>query len=76
MAERDVNVIAVSQTIVDRIGARRSTVVANGVSASAFDPLAPLPDWFAEIRAGGPLGRNDGEPGLTPVGLLPGPGAR
>lgn len=53
MAERDVNVITVSQTIADRIGARRSTVVPNGVNARAFDSVAPLPDWFAAI--GGPV---------------------
>lgn len=50
MAERDVNVIAVSQTIADRIGARRSTVVSNGVDARAFDSFVPLPDWFGSIR--------------------------
>jgi len=50
MAERDVNVITVSQTIADRIGARRSTVVPNGINASAFDSVGPVPDWFASIR--------------------------
>jgi glycosyltransferase involved in cell wall biosynthesis len=49
MAERDVNVITVSQAIADRIGARRSTVVPNGVNAHAFDSVGPLPDWFAAI---------------------------
>jgi teichuronic acid biosynthesis glycosyltransferase TuaH len=50
MAEGDVNVITVSQTIADRVGARRSTVVPNGVNARAFDSVGPLPDWFASIR--------------------------
>lgn len=50
MAERDVNVITVSQAIADRIGARRSTVVPNGVDARVFDSVAPLPDWFAAIN--------------------------
>ncbi len=50
MAQHDVNVITVSQTIADRIGARRSTVVPNGVAAHAFDALPPVPDWFAAIR--------------------------
>ena len=50
MAQRDVNVIAVSQTIVDRIGARRSTVVPNGVDAHAFDAIPPVPEWFSAIR--------------------------
>ena len=50
MAERDVNVIAVSQTIIDRIGAPRSTVVPNGADGRAFDSLGPLPDWFRAIE--------------------------
>jgi teichuronic acid biosynthesis glycosyltransferase TuaH len=50
MAERDVNVITVSETIAARIGARRSTVVPNGVDARSFDSMGPLPDWFASIR--------------------------
>jgi glycosyltransferase involved in cell wall biosynthesis len=50
MAAGDVNVIAVSETIADRIGARRSTVVPNGVDPAAFDAVGPVPDWFAAIR--------------------------
>ena len=50
MAERDVNVIAVSRAIVDRIGARRSTVVPNGLRSRAFDSRASPPDWFCDIR--------------------------
>jgi teichuronic acid biosynthesis glycosyltransferase TuaH len=50
MAERDVNVIAVSETIVDRIGARRSTVVPSGVDSAAFDSYGPLPGWYTSIR--------------------------
>jgi glycosyltransferase involved in cell wall biosynthesis len=50
MAERDVNVITISQTLADRIGARRSTVVPNGVDRHAFDAIPPVPEWFAAIR--------------------------
>ena len=50
MAQHDVNVITVSQTIADRIGATRSTVVPSGVAAHAFDAIPPVPDWFAAIR--------------------------
>jgi teichuronic acid biosynthesis glycosyltransferase TuaH len=49
MAERDVNVIGVTQAIVDRIGARRGSVVPNGISAADYDRLGPLPSWFAEL---------------------------
>jgi teichuronic acid biosynthesis glycosyltransferase TuaH len=49
MAERDVNVIGVTQAIVDRIGARRGSVVPNGISAADYARLGPLPSWFAEL---------------------------
>ena len=49
MAEADVNVITVSQTIADRIGARRSTVVPNGVDSARLRLDLPVPDWFAAI---------------------------
>lgn len=50
LADRDVNVVAVSRTILDRIGARRSTVVANGFDADALDAVGPVPGWFADLR--------------------------
>lgn len=49
MAERDVNVIGVTQAIVDRIGARRGSVVPNGISVGDYERLGPLPSWFAEL---------------------------
>lgn len=49
MALRDVNVITVSRTIADRIGARRATVVPNGVDVSDFDAAGHVPDWFAAL---------------------------
>jgi len=49
MAERDVNVIGVTRAIVDRVGARRGTVVPNGVSAADFHQLVPVPSWFARL---------------------------
>jgi glycosyltransferase involved in cell wall biosynthesis len=50
MATRDVNVIGVTQAIVDRIGSRRSAVVPNGISAADFERPGPLPAWFAALR--------------------------
>ena len=47
--QRDVNVIGVTQAIVDRIGARRGSVVPNGISAGDYERLGPLPSWFAEL---------------------------
>jgi hypothetical protein len=53
MAARDVNVIGVTQAIVDRIGAPRGSVVPNGISAADYDRLGPVPTWFAELS--GPI---------------------
>lgn len=50
MARRDVNVITVSRTIADRIGAGRSTVVPNGVDVSQLDDDTPAPDWFRALE--------------------------
>ena len=50
MAARDVNVIGVTQAIVDRIGAPRSTVVPNGIWAADYDRLGPVPPWFAALK--------------------------
>jgi teichuronic acid biosynthesis glycosyltransferase TuaH len=49
MAARDVNVIGVSQAIIDRIGAPRRTVVPNGISAADYERLGFLPSWFDEL---------------------------
>jgi teichuronic acid biosynthesis glycosyltransferase TuaH len=49
MAARDVNVIGVSQAIVDRIGAPRQSVVPNGISAADYERLGSLPSWFGEL---------------------------
>jgi glycosyltransferase involved in cell wall biosynthesis len=53
MAVRDVNVIGVTQAIVDRIGAPRGSVVPNGISAADYDRIGPLPQWFTELS--GPI---------------------
>jgi teichuronic acid biosynthesis glycosyltransferase TuaH len=49
MAARDVNVIGVTQAIVDRIGAPRGSVVPNGISAADYEKVRPLPRWFTEL---------------------------
>jgi glycosyltransferase involved in cell wall biosynthesis len=49
MAARDVNVIGVTQAIIDRIGARRSTIVPNGIAGADYDKLGAVPKWFADI---------------------------
>ena len=49
LAERDTSVIAVSQPILDRLGARRGVVVPNGIDAAAFDRLPEVPGWYAEL---------------------------
>jgi teichuronic acid biosynthesis glycosyltransferase TuaH len=49
MAERDVNVIGVTQAIIDRIGAPRGSVVPNGISAADYERLGPMPAWFAKL---------------------------
>ncbi|WP_133176396.1 glycosyltransferase [Nocardioides currus] len=46
---RDVNVVAVTQAIVDIIGARRSTVVPNGIVSADFEEQAAVPAWFAAL---------------------------
>lgn len=46
MADHDVNVVTVSQTIADRIGASRATVIPNGVDVSDLDAAGRVPDWF------------------------------
>ena len=53
MAAGDVNVIGVTQAIVDRIGAPRGTVIPNGIAAADYERLGSLPPWFAEIS--GPI---------------------
>ncbi|WP_101523668.1 glycosyltransferase [Nocardioides houyundeii] len=49
IAVRDVNVVAVTPAIVDIVGARRSTVVPNGIVAADFEPPAALPDWYGAL---------------------------
>jgi glycosyltransferase involved in cell wall biosynthesis len=49
MAARDVNVIGVTQAIVDRIGAPRGSVVPNGISPADYNKLGPVPSWFDEL---------------------------
>lgn len=53
MVDRDVNIIGVSAALVDRIGARRGTVVANAMSSEDFVALPAPPGWFREL--GGPV---------------------
>lgn len=48
-AAHDVHVIGVTEAIVDRVGARRGTVVPNGISADDFDRLGDLPGWFTAL---------------------------
>lgn len=50
IAARDVKVIGVSDAIVNRVGARRSTVVPNAVSAEDFNALPLPPEWFRAIH--------------------------
>ncbi len=50
MAERDVNVIGVSQALVERIGAPRGTVVPNAMSTSDYVDLPAPPQWFSALR--------------------------
>ncbi len=49
LAARDVAVCAVTPAIVERIGAGRSTVVPNGMSAADYDRLPAVPEWFAGL---------------------------
>ncbi len=53
MAENDVAVIGVSETLVERIGARRSTVVPNAISILDYRDLPAPPSWFTRIQ--GPI---------------------
>lgn len=46
---RDVNVVAVTRAIVEIIGARRSSVVPNGIVAADFEQDADVPTWFAAL---------------------------
>jgi teichuronic acid biosynthesis glycosyltransferase TuaH len=46
MASRDVNVVGVTQAIVDRVGASRSAVVPNGISLADYASPAQTPGWF------------------------------
>ena len=49
MAERDVNVIGVSQAVGFNIGAARSCVVPNGVDPGIFDGVPEPPSWFTQL---------------------------
>lgn len=49
LAERNTCIIAVSQPIVERIGASRGYVIPNAMVARDFDDLPPVPEWFARI---------------------------
>lgn len=50
LVSRDVHVIAVAQAILDLIGARRSTLVPNGIVAADFEEQAEVPAWFADLE--------------------------
>lgn len=49
IARRDVNVVAVAQPILDLVGARRSTLVPNGIVAADFSSPVPVPGWYATL---------------------------
>lgn len=49
MARREVTVVAVSQTIVDKIGSARGSVVPNAVDGDDFANLPPIPSWFRDL---------------------------
>lgn len=49
MRERDVKVIGVTRAIVDRVGAARSAVVPNGISAVDHEAAGATPAWFDEV---------------------------
>lgn len=49
MAERDVNVVAVAEPILDLIGAPRMTLVPNGIVAADYDTMGPVPEWYAAL---------------------------
>lgn len=53
IAENDVAVVGVSEALVERIGARRSTVVPNAISSQDYRDLPAPPKWFTQIR--GPI---------------------
>ena len=50
VAKKDVNVVAVTDFIVSIVGARRSTVVPNGIVAAEFAMMEPVPTWFTQLR--------------------------
>ena len=53
IAENDVAVVGVSEALVERIGARRSTMVPNAISSQDYRDLPAPPKWFTQIR--GPI---------------------
>lgn len=50
LARRDVNVVAVARAILDLVGARRSTLVPNGIVAQDFEGAGRPPAWFEEVE--------------------------
>jgi glycosyltransferase involved in cell wall biosynthesis len=50
MAERDVQVIGVTDAIVERIGATRSAVVPNGIRTSDHETPVRPPSWFEALE--------------------------
>jgi glycosyltransferase involved in cell wall biosynthesis len=50
MAERDVQVIGVTDAIVERIGSARSVVVPNGIFTSDHEAPAGPPPWFEALE--------------------------
>lgn len=50
ISRRDVNVIGVSPAVVSHIGARRGSVVPNGVRPDDYRNLPPPPAWFRDVR--------------------------
>lgn len=49
-AKKDINVIAVTDAIASKIGARRSTVMPNGIVTSEFSQLEDPPKWFTQLE--------------------------
>ena len=50
IAASDVNVIGVSQAVIEHIGASRSTIVPNGVGDNSYVNLPMPPLWFRDVR--------------------------
>ncbi|WP_248580534.1 glycosyltransferase [Nocardioides sp. InS609-2] len=50
LAAADVNVVGVTEKIVQNVGARRRTVVPNAILASDYDDVDSVPAWFTEVR--------------------------